>query len=59
MTSSGIVLLDRYVLTREIGRGGMATYLAVDQKHERQVAVKVLLPELLAVIEFVALERSS
>jgi eukaryotic-like serine/threonine-protein kinase len=52
MTVSGTVLLDRYVLTREIGRGGMATvYLADDRKHERQVAVKVLMPELSAEIE--------
>ncbi len=53
LTASGTVLLDRYELTREIGRGGMATvYLAVDRKHDRQVAVKVMLPELSAVIEF-------
>src|SRR5574342_77316 len=41
------VLLDRYRIEREIGRGGMATvYLAHDQKHDRQVALKVLQPEL-------------
>ena len=40
-------LKDRYRLERELGRGGMATvYLAEDLKHERQVALKVLLPEL-------------
>jgi tRNA A-37 threonylcarbamoyl transferase component Bud32/membrane-associated phospholipid phosphatase len=40
-------LADRYAIEREIGRGGMATvYLAQDLKHDRQVAVKVLLPEL-------------
>ena len=34
---------DRYLVEREIGRGGMATvYLAEDRKHQRQVALKVL-----------------
>ena len=42
-------LADSYAIEREIGRGGMATvYLAQDLKHARQVAVKVLLPELAA-----------
>ena len=37
----------RYVLDREIGRGGMATvYVAHDARHERLVAIKVLDPEL-------------
>ncbi len=40
-------LADRYVLDRELGRGGMATvYLAHDLKHRRRVALKVLHPEL-------------
>jgi serine/threonine-protein kinase len=40
-------LRERYVLEREIGRGGMATvYLAHDLKHDRQVALKVLHAEL-------------
>jgi serine/threonine protein kinase/membrane-associated phospholipid phosphatase len=40
-------LADKYAIQREIGRGGMATvYLAQDLKHDRRVAVKVLLPEL-------------
>ncbi|HLT09437.1 MAG TPA: protein kinase [Micromonosporaceae bacterium] len=44
-------LADRYRLERELGAGGMATvYLAHDLKHERQVAIKVLRPELAAVI---------
>jgi tetratricopeptide (TPR) repeat protein len=42
-------LRDRYVLGRELGRGGMATvYLARDLKHDRVVALKVLHPELAA-----------
>ena len=40
-------LSDRYTLERELGQGGMATvYLAHDIKHERDVAVKVLHPDL-------------
>ncbi len=40
-------LADRYRIERELGTGGMATvYLAVDVKHDRQVAVKVMKPEL-------------
>jgi TolB-like protein len=42
-------LADRYRLERELGRGGMATvHLAQDLKHDRPVALKVLLPELAA-----------
>jgi tetratricopeptide (TPR) repeat protein len=38
---------SHYVIERELGRGGMATvYLAHDLKHDRQVALKVLRPEL-------------
>ncbi len=45
------ILAERYELLREVGRGGMATvYLAADRKHGRQVAVKVLEPELSAAI---------
>ncbi len=44
-------LSDRYRIERELGAGGMATvYLAHDVKHDREVAVKVLRPELAAVI---------
>ena len=44
-------LADRYRLERELGQGGMATvYLAEDVKHRRKVALKVLRPELSAVI---------
>ena len=40
-------LAGRYTLERELGRGGNATvYLAHDPKHNRRVALKVLLPEL-------------
>ena len=42
-------LVDRYVLERELGRGGMATvYLAHDLRHHRFVAFKVIHPELAA-----------
>ncbi len=44
-------LADRYELERQLGVGGMATvYLAEDLKHHRKVAVKVLRPELAAVL---------
>ncbi len=44
-------LADRYTIERELGQGGMATvYLARDVKHDRKVAIKVLRPELAAVI---------
>jgi hypothetical protein len=44
-------LSDRYRIERELGAGGMATvYLAEDLRHQRQVAIKVLKPELAAVL---------
>jgi serine/threonine protein kinase len=52
MLSTGLsdlkaALSDRYVLQREIARGGMATvYLATDLKHDRDVALKVMHPEI-------------
>ena len=43
------LLAGRYVVERELGRGGTATvYLARDERHSRSVAVKVLHPELAA-----------
>ncbi len=44
-------LTGRYEIERELGQGGMATvYLAKDVKHNRRVALKVLKPELAAVV---------
>ena len=44
-------LQGRYRIERELGAGGMATvYLAHDIKHDRKVALKVLKPELAAVV---------
>ncbi len=44
-------LSGRYRIERELGAGGMATvYLAEDLRHQRQVAIKVLKPELAAVL---------
>jgi serine/threonine-protein kinase len=46
-----VALADRYRIDRELGAGGMATvYLAHDVRHDRKVALKVLRPELAAVI---------
>jgi serine/threonine-protein kinase len=46
-----VAIADRYVIERELGQGGMATvYLAHDVRHDRKVALKVLRPELAAVI---------
>jgi serine/threonine-protein kinase len=51
-------LASRYSLERELGQGGMATiYLARDLKHDRQVALKVLRPELAAVLGAERFER--
>jgi len=55
MTSSterlNTALAGRYRIERHLGEGGMATvYLADDLKHDRKVAVKLLKPELAAVL---------
>ncbi|HEV8599370.1 MAG TPA: protein kinase [Gemmatimonadales bacterium] len=45
------LLANRYSIQSELGRGGMATvYLALDQKHGRKVAVKVLAPEIASAV---------
>ncbi len=45
------LLADRYRIERELGQGGMATvYLAQDLKHRRDVAIKVLKPDVAAAI---------
>src|ERR671921_649222 len=50
-TRFAVALADRYRIERELGTGGMATvYLAGDLKHDRKVAIKVLKPELAAVL---------
>lgn len=44
-------MADRYDLVREFGREGIATvYLARDVRHVREVGIKVLHPELAAVL---------
>lgn len=44
-------LSHRYRIERELGRGGMAVvYLALDLKHERDVAIKVLRPDVAAAL---------
>jgi len=44
-------LIGRYTIARELGQGGMATvYLAHDVRHDRKVALKVLRPELSAIL---------
>ncbi|HKV73610.1 MAG TPA: serine/threonine-protein kinase [Gemmatimonadales bacterium] len=44
-------LADRYAVRQVLGKGGMATvYLAHDRKHQREVAVKVLRPDLAATL---------
>jgi serine/threonine-protein kinase len=51
VTRLNAALEGRYRIERELGEGGMATvYLAEDLKHERNVALKILRPELAAVI---------
>ena len=51
ITRLNAALEGRYRIEREVGEGGMATvYLAEDLRHKRNVALKVLKPELAAVV---------
>jgi serine/threonine-protein kinase len=51
-------LAGRYAVERELGRGGMATvFLAKDVRHDREVAIKVLHPDLAATIGAERFER--
>ncbi|MES1259722.1 MAG: protein kinase, partial [Gemmatimonadota bacterium] len=51
MTDIRTALADRYTIDRELGAGGMATvYLAHDLRHDRDVAIKVLHPDLTAAL---------
>ncbi len=51
-------IADRYVIEKELGRGGMATvYLATDIRHDRKVAIKLLHPDLSATIGAERFER--
>ncbi|PYO72678.1 MAG: serine/threonine protein kinase, partial [Gemmatimonadetes bacterium] len=51
LASMAAALGDRYIIERELGRGGMATvYLAEERKHGRKVAIKVLRPEITAAL---------
>ena len=51
LTRLSAAVADRYRIERELGQGGMATvYLAQDIRHDRKVALKVLRPELAAVL---------
>ncbi|HET7373681.1 MAG TPA: protein kinase, partial [Gemmatimonadaceae bacterium] len=50
-TTLATALVDRYAIERELGRGGMArVYLARDIRHDRDVAIKVMDPQLSAMI---------
>jgi eukaryotic-like serine/threonine-protein kinase len=51
LTRLTAAIADKYTIERELGQGGMATvYLAQDLRHQRKVAVKVVHPELAAVL---------
>ena len=51
VTRLNTALEGRYRIESEFGEGGMATvYVAKDLKHNRNVALKVLKPELAAVV---------
>src|SRR4051812_29178371 len=51
MQRLSVAVAGRYAIERELGAGGMATvYLAHDARHDRKVALKVLRPELSAIL---------
>src|SRR4051812_13189589 len=51
MQRLSVAVAGRYAIERELGAGGMATvYLAHDARHDRKVALKVLRPELAAIL---------
>ena len=51
VTRLNAALEGRYIIERELGEGGMATvYLAADLAHELKVALKLLKPDLAAVV---------
>jgi serine/threonine-protein kinase len=46
-----VALAERYTIQQELGRGGMAiVYLAHDVRHDRSVALKIMLPEIAATL---------
>ena len=48
---TGRIIEGRYEVQQKLGEGGMATvYLAKDLKHNRNVALKVMKPELAVVV---------
>jgi serine/threonine-protein kinase len=52
------ILAEHYEIERELGRGGMATvYLARDMRHDREVAIKVLSPDLSRAFGFERFQR--
>ena len=56
--SPGHALGDRYTVERELGHGGMATvFLARDTRQDRQVALKILNPDLAASVGLVRFRR--
>jgi eukaryotic-like serine/threonine-protein kinase len=57
-TTLAEALRDRYTLEGELGRGGMAVvFLARDLRHDRQVALKVLHPELIPALGAARFQR--
>ena len=49
MSLTGVTLGDRYCIDRQVGQGGMAhVYFAHDLERDSEVAIKVLLPQLVS-----------